>query len=358
MTTVEESADGALEARVTASVPATAAPPVITPGPATAPPRLTAPVPAAAPSTGRAPEPDTPPPAAAPPAQTLVAKPAGPASTFGRLAALSRTPPFRALGVSLLLLSAFLLGFAAYLFGLSGTVEARSQATLFTQLRYELGQATAPVGPTTPGMPVAILDFPGIGIRNLVVVEGTTPENLMLGPGLVRNTPLPGQAGVSEIYGRLATFGAPFSHLGELSVGEEIKVITGQGTAIYRIAAFGDSAHIVVDPAPNRLILLTAGSPYVPTYFSYVDADLASAVRPQPGGLPAIYTDETALSGDQSALVLTLLWGIALAGVSALSTVGAARWSPWPSYLASAPVLLVVLWNLYHSLAALLPNVY
>lgn len=305
-----------------------------------------------------APPAPSPSPQAASPAGDQPMTSAAPRGRLERLAAKSRTQPVRIVAISLLLFSVFLLGLAAYLFGLSGTVEARSQVTMYSQLRYELGQATAPVGPTTSGSPVAILDFPGLGIHDLVVVEGTTPENLMRGPGLVRNGPLPGQAGVSEIYGRLATFGAPFSVLGQLRPGAEIKVITGQGTAIYRVAAFGDSGHLVVDPAPNRLILLTAGSPYVPTYFSYVDADLVSAVQPQPGGLPPIYSDETALSGDTGALVLALLWGIALAGVSALSTVAASRWSPWPAYLAAAPVVLVVLWNLYQSLAALLPNVY
>ncbi len=267
-------------------------------------------------------------------------------------------PTLRMVGISLLLLSVFLLGFAGYLFGLSATIEARSQTTMYQSLRYDLGQATAPTGPVNPGTPVAILQFPNIGIKTMVVVEGTAPENLMLGPGLVRSSPMPGQAGVSEIYGRLATFGAPFSLMSQLKVGDEIIAITAQGKAIYKVAAFGDSSHLVVDPAPNRLLLLTAGSPYVPTYYDYVDADLTSTVQPQPGGLPAIFTDETALAGDNNALVIALLWAIALAGVSALATFAASRWAPWPAYLAAAPVVLVVIWNLYHALASLLPNVY
>ena len=44
--------------------------------------------------------------------------------------------------------------------------------------------------------------------------------------------------------------------------------------------------------------------------------------------------------------------------VSVGATVAAARWTPWPAYLAAAPLVLIVLWNLYQSLAALLPNVY
>jgi sortase A len=279
---------------------------------------------------------------------------------IGWIATIGSSPSFRIGGISLLLLSIFLLGFAAYLFGFSGTVEARSQVTLYTQLRSELSQAIAPTGPTTSGQPVAILDFPTIGTHNLVVVEGTTPQNLMLGPGLVRNGPLPGQAGVATIYGRLATFGAPFSRLGQLHLGDEIKAITGQGVAVYKVVAFGDSHHEVVNQDPNQLVLLTAGSPYIPTYYSYMDADLVSAVQPQSGTASSvpIYTDEIALSGDEGALVIALLWGLALAGVSALSTVAAARWSPWPAYLAAAPVVLVVAWNLYQNLAALLPNVY
>ena len=34
------------------------------------------------------------------------------------------------------------------------------------------------------------------------------------------------------------------------------------------------------------------------------------------------------------------------------------RWSPWLAYLSVAPIALLVLWNLYQNLAALLPNVY
>lgn len=341
-TTIDESANGAVDA-IARVEPVPPLPPV----PAVRPPDPLPPT-----ST---PAQDQPPQAL--PSQAQPQPSAVPAAN-NWLAAIGGRQTLRIAGISLLLLSAFLLGFAAYLFGLSATSEDRSQTILYAQLRNELSQAVAPVGATTPGQPIAILDFPTIGIRNLVVVEGTSPENLMLGPGLVRNSPLPGQAGVSEIYGRLATFGAPFSHLGDLQVGDEIKVTTGQGVAIYKVAAFGDSAHVVVDPAANRLILLTAGSPYVPTYYSYVDADLVSTVQPQPGGLPPIYPDETPLSGDTGALVLTLLWGMALAGVSGISALSAARWGRWPAYLAAAPVVLVVVWNLYHSLAALLPNVY
>lgn len=271
---------------------------------------------------------------------------------------VSRRQIVRAVGLGVMLLGMFLLGFAGYLYGLSGVQEARSQTVLYKQLQNELANGVAPVGPTTPGTPVAILDIPAIGLHDLVVVEGTTSQNLALGPGHLRDSPLPGQAGMSVIYGKRATFGAPFSRLVELRPGDKIIAITGQGTSSYTVGALGDSHRMVEDPSPNRLILLTAGSSSVPTYYVYADADLTSAAKPSPGNLPDISTQETALSGDDLVLAMTTLLAMALALVSVGGTVAANRWSPWLAYLSAAPVALVLLWILYENLAALLPNVY
>lgn len=272
--------------------------------------------------------------------------------------ATGREQILRAVGTGVLLLGLFVLGLAAYIYGLSGVQEARAQTTMYATLSGQMANAVAPTGPVSPGTPVAVLTIRAIGMRNVVVVEGTSPENLTLGPGHVRDTPLPGQGGVSEIYGRRATFGAPFGRIPQLGLGDTIKVATGQGTSTYKVVAFGNSGHLVENPAANQLILLTAASAAIPTYFTYVDADLTSSVQPEPGGLPAVYPDETALSGDDGALVTALLWALALAGVSAAGTFAVTRWSAWPVYLAAAPIVLAVLWNLYQSLAALLPNVY
>jgi sortase A len=278
----------------------------------------------------------------------------------------SATPPQKTsrqaiahgIGIGLLLLGVFLLGFIGYLYGISGIQEARAQSTSYATLKDKLSQAIAPLGATTPGSPVAILTFPAIGIKNMIVVEGTSPENLELGPGHVRSTPLPGQAGVSEILGRRATFGAPFGRLGELKRGDKVIVITGQGRASYTVVARGDSRHLIKDPAPNRLLLFTACSAVIPTSYCYLDAELTTTPQQDPGGRPAITTAETPLSGDSGVLVLTMIWAIALVLISVAGTVAGARWSPRLAYLASAPLALAVLWNLYQSLAALVPNVY
>jgi LPXTG-site transpeptidase (sortase) family protein len=285
-----------------------------------------------------------------------------------------REQVLRGTGVALLLLSVFVLGFAAYLYGLSGVQEARSQSVLYQQLQVELANQVAPLGSAAttaaapaasagislaaPGAPVAILRIPAIGVRDMVVVEGTSPEDLTLGPGHMRDSPLPGQAGVSEILGRVSTFGAPFARLAQLQSGDVIQVVTGQGTSTYRVAAIGNSSYVVNDPAPNRLVLLTASSPTVPTYYIDVDARLTSQVQNGPAVPQVISAPELPLAGDGGALGLIMAWGLALALVAAGGTVAAARWSPWPAYLAAAPVLLAVLWNLYQGLAALLPNVY
>jgi LPXTG-site transpeptidase (sortase) family protein len=297
---------------------------------------------------------------------TQIISPSVPSQPTAPPAPASAPPPRRqiqpstahGIGIGLILLGVFLLGFLGYLYGLSAIEEARTQSTSYATLRGQLSQQVAPLGPTTPGAPVAILAIPAIGIENMIVVEGTSPENLELGPGHVRNTPLPGQNGVAEILGRRATFGAPFGRLMELKFGDKLTVITGQGKASYTIVARGDSRHLVKDPAPNRLLLFTACSPVIPTSYCYLDAELTTAPQPDPGGRPAITTAETPLSGDTGVLVLTMVWGMALVIISVAGTVAAARWSPWLAYLAAAPPALAVLWNLYQSLAALLPNVY
>lgn len=263
------------------------------------------------------------------------------------------------IGIGITLLAVLVLGFAGYLYYLSGVQEARTQTTLYARLSGELGNAVAPLGSPTPGSPVAVLNAPAIGLHNQVVVEGTSPENLTLGPGHLRDTPLPGQAGIAVLYGRRATFGAPFARVPQLRPGDEITVTTGQGIARYRVKLIGDSQRpILINPAPNQLLLLTADSALLPSHYIEVSANLTSAPQPNPGGRPAVSSAELALGNDPTTLILTLAWGLALVFVSVGGTIAAARWSRWPAYMAAVPIALVVVWNLYESLAALLPNIY
>ena len=270
-------------------------------------------------------------------------------------------PVLQGLGVGFLLLALVVLGFVGYLYGLSGVQEARSQAILYERLQAQLAQIggiVAPLGPTTPGAPIAVIDIPSIGIHDMVVVEGTSPENLTLGPGHLRDTPFPGQAGVVEVYGRRATFGGPFAHIDQLRPGAFIETVTGQGESTYTVVAVGNSKERILDPAPNKLLLFTASSPVIPSYYVEVDAHLNTAPRPSAGVAHEINAQELVLAGDNGALVLTWTWALALVLVSAVGTFAALRWSLWAAYLVTVPVALAVLWNLYENLSALLPNLY
>jgi sortase A len=264
----------------------------------------------------------------------------------------------RCAGTSLLLLAVFIGGFLGYLFGASRVQEAAAQSRLYSTFATELGQDLGPLGPTGPGRPVAILDIPSIGLRNVIIVEGTAAAQLDVGPGHLRNTPLPGQLGMSVVYGRRATFGAPFARLGELRPGAEIMTYTQQGRAVYKVATIGDSQHPVTDTNLNRLVLLTSSSAAIPAYYLEIDADLTTSARGGPVQMPAIGPAEQAMAGDSGALVLTMLWGLALVLTSIGGALAAAPWSGWPVYLVIAPAVLAILWNLYENLAGLLPNLY
>jgi sortase A len=278
----------------------------------------------------------------------------------------------RSVGVALTLLAVAILGFVGYLYFLSGVQEARAQTTLYARLQGELGQAIAPAGPAIPGHPVtpaslgavpgdpvALLDIQAIHVNNMVVVEGTSPENLTLGPGHLRDTPLPGQAGISVIFGRRATFGGPFGNLPELSKGDLITTITSQGQARYEVIAVSDSSKPVpFSELPNQLLLLTADSKIAPVHYIEVEAKLLSSAQPESGYVPLVGPSEVALGRDPYALIPAMAWAIALAATALVGSLLAARWSRWGAWIATIPVIIAIVWNLYESLSALLPNLY
>jgi sortase A len=271
----------------------------------------------------------------------------------------TRDVVLRSVGIAVTLLATLLLTFVGYLYFLSGVQEARAQTTLYAELAGELSQGVAPVGPTTPGSPVAILNIPQIGIHNDVVVEGTSPEDLTEGPGLLRDTVLPGQAGISVIFGRRATFGAPFARIPQLIKGDIITATTSQGVADYVVIGVASSAKPVpFHEITNQLLLVTADSALTPAHYVEVEAKLASKAQQEPGNLPEIGPSEVALGHDDYALIPTAFWALLLAAVAFGGSYLAARWSRWPAWLVTIPLVLAIAWNLYQALSALLPNLY
>ncbi|WP_031074802.1 class E sortase [Streptomyces sp. NRRL WC-3742] len=291
-------------------------------------------------------------PAAAPaPAPAPVVETARPAVSAGRRRFLQG-----AWAVSLA--AALVMGFVGFLFTLSHVQERHYQSTAYKTFRDQLGRAVAPTGSAPDGDPVALIDIPAIGLHQTVVVEGTTGRDLMRGPGHRRDTALPGQAGVAVVFGRGATFGAPFAQLSKLRVGDRIEAVTAQGRYTYTVNVYGDGDHPIVDPARNRLVLVTGDSDWIPGSTVLIGARLDGAAEQNPGGRPATVPYDKALAADKGALATLQLWSLALLGAVVGGLLLARYWRRSAVYLTAAPVVGALLWAVYENAAALLPNLY
>jgi sortase A len=285
---------------------------------------------------------------ASPPGTRRAKKPRGEAS-WG---------PAQAVGLGVSALALLLVGFLGFLLVGSGIAERRSQDTLYETFRGQLNQAVAPVGPTSSGRAVAIIEIPALGLRD-VVVEGTTSGDMARGPGHRRDTVLPGQAGVSIVLGRRATYGKPFAKILSLSPGDIITTTTGLGTARYKVTDIRDAAakfSVIPGATRNQLILETSDAPLVPTHSVLVVSTLISKPQPGPAGLPTIRGAEKPLHGDGTAALTLAWWSQALLIVVVLSTIAWFRWSRPALYLLASPLFIAVVWNVFESLGRLLPN--
>ncbi|GGR96669.1 sortase [Streptomyces nojiriensis] len=283
-----------------------------------------------------------------------VRAPAGPGS------APAAGPGLWAAGAALAILGALLLGFVAEVGPLGHLRHERDRRVGYAELRDKLANATAPLGPTEAGAPVALLAIPQIGVRE-VVREATTAEVLASGPGHRRDTVLPGQPGTSILMGRQAGYGGPFGHIGDLERGETFTVTTGQGEHAYRVLGVRRAG----DPQPARptgeaglLTLMTAdGTPYMPGGVLQVDAELVSPAQQSggraPGRLPA---DEAPMAGQSTAWMPLILWGQALLLAAAALAWARVRWGRAHTWLVGFPVLAALGLAVSDQAALLLPN--
>jgi sortase A len=252
-------------------------------------------------------------------------------------------------------------------FVLTSLEERGSQKRLYAQFREQLGNATAPQGGSIkPGSPVALVDAGIDGLRRLVVIEGTTAGQLTRGPGHLSDTPLPGQPGVSVIFGRSVTYGAPFRSLSRMQAGETITVTTGQGVFEYRVDRVRRPGDLLPPPLPangSGLMLVTSAadgwrSGWAPDHMIYLDATLTGGeVKPAPTHRPtAVSKSALAMQGETGVLVLVVFW---LQGVLLVS-VGLAwariRWGRWQTLVTGLPLALAVLWGASGAAVRLLPN--
>ncbi|MEV0534316.1 class E sortase [Kitasatospora sp. NPDC050463] len=256
------------------------------------------------------------------------------------------------------LLAALTMGFVGYLFTLSHLQQRHYQSTVFKTFRDQLAKAVAPTGAAADGDPVALLDIPAIGLHQAVVVEGTTGRDLMRGPGHRRDTALPGQTGVAVVFGRGATFGAPFAELSKLRVGDKIEATTGQGRFTYTVNVYGDGDHPISDPVRNRLVLVTGDSDWIPGSTVLVGARLDGDPEVNPGRRPATVPYDKALAADKGALAALQLWSLGLLGAVVAALLLTRFWRRSAAWLGIAPVIAAILWAVYENAAALLPNLY
>ncbi|MBV2152716.1 class E sortase [Kitasatospora sp. SUK 42] len=256
------------------------------------------------------------------------------------------------------LLAALVLGFVGYLFTVSHVQERHYQSTAYKTFKDQLARAVAPTGPAADGEPVALLDIPAIGLHQAVVVEGTAGRDLMRGPGHRRDTALPGQGGVAVVFGRGATFGAPFAELSKLRVGDKIEATTGQGKFTYTVNVYGDGDHPISDPVRNRLVMVTGDSDWIPGSTVMIGARLDGDPEQNPGGRPSTVPYDKALAADKGALAALQLWSLALLGAVVGALLLARYWRRSAAYLSFVPVVGAVLWAVYENAAALLPNLY
>ncbi|HZU56336.1 MAG TPA: class E sortase [Actinocrinis sp.] len=271
------------------------------------------------------------------------------------------------LGAALTVLGALLLGFVADVWVIGSLRHSRDQQVQYAAFRYALANASAPVGPLDVnghvvgiGTPVALLDIPELGLRQ-VVAEGTSSATLMSGPGHLPGTVLPGQAGISVIMARRLLFGGPFHYLDQLRPKDTFTVTTGQGVSTYRVL---DVRH-ADDPLPptpaanqGRLTLMTAdGNAFVPSDILRVDAELISKVQPTPARLfDANPPNEDALAGEPAAWMPLVLWAQALVLAAIGLTWARLRWGVRQAWLVGLPTLAALGLAVADQIARLLPN--
>ena len=264
--------------------------------------------------------------------------------------------------VGLALLQVWLL---LYALALSPLQAHHSQGVLYSKLRQELDEQTAPVGgqPIGVGAPIAVMSFPAAGLKREVIVEGTSSSELEKGVGHLRNTVLPGQVGTSTLLGRAQLFGGPFGKIASARVSSTITVTTGEGVSRYKVIAVvhaGQSAPPAAPSGSGQLVLVTADSSgwrsgWAPSKAVYVYANLQTTPYAGSAGV-AITKSELPMKGDPGALYVLVLWvPLLFAAVMAVFW-AVARWGRWQAWLVGMPIVLATLWGFSQALFQLLPN--
>ena len=260
-------------------------------------------------------------------------------------------------GVGVLIM--LLLGYI-YLF--TPLSEGRAQHALLQEISANPAKSFALAQGKVPpeGGLVAVLEIPSLHLYD-AVVEGTSAQDLRVGPGHMPTTALPGQPGNAVIAGRRATFGAPFGSIGSLKTGQSIVVVDGFGTYHYKVTrvvyAEGGKHDVVTETKKNRLTLVTATSGFFPRGRLAVLAKLegkplTDAVEPH-NHVPAA---ELGLAGAPASGLLALFWCLVFFVLLSAAAWLVRHWNqPVVVYVLAVPVLLLVALLACESIIGFLP---
>ena len=175
----------------------------------------------------------------------------------------------RGLGAGLV--AAGLVAVLVVVFEIVGTdvINAHRQDALAEDLRAEWAQGRsafagdgAEPGTTADEIPVgaslAVLHIPRLADDyRRVVLEGTSEEQLALGPGHYPGTALPGRPGNVAIAGHRVGDGSPFLDLDRLRPGDPVVLETREAWFVYRVLGNPDTGDFADDPSgiPGRQIV-------------------------------------------------------------------------------------------------------
>ena len=293
-----------------------------------------------------------------------------------------------AVGRVVLVSGVLVLLFIPYLLWGTGLQTARSQA----QLRTEFANAQRRAGVSISGHPVApkkgnpvsqlqvagpisdpalgsalgVITIPAIDL-SMVVVEGTSDDQLRSGPGHYPGTPLPGEAGNSAIAGHRTTYLHPFYNLNDLVVGDSITIETVQGIFLYHVTASlivapNDVSVIAATTTPT-LTLTTCNPRFSATQRLVVHASLVASILSHAKVAPATVVTPKAPSPSPSGpnWWAAILWGVAVAILITAVWAGARRARRGRRGLVLTFGLiawLVVVFFFFQALAPLLPASY
>jgi sortase A len=194
------------------------------------------------------------------------------------------------------------------------------------------------------GVAIGRLVIPSIGVRE-TVIEGTDLQQLTFGPGHVRGTAIPGEAGNAVIAGHRTTWGRPFARLNELRPGDTITFTDAAGHSVYVVASSTvinpDDRSVLQPTNANVLTLLTCTPPHFATHRLEVRALLRSTTKAGPAA-PLPPEGARMAPGAMSSLWV-LLWLVLFSILAImLFALGASTKRRWPNIAAMVAFVLVI----------------